>query len=527
MNLILAIQFLTFVFNLILGFFVLYKNPKSYAHWFFWMFAFGVAGWNLSLFMIISEAGLTTMWGWLAFSLAAFMPTGLVLFAAAFPRPDKKFMLETILVLSLGIFFVISPAIIPVSKNVHSVNRAYIAAEFAPFSLIYMVHHFGFFIWAFSKLISKYKKSQGTQRAQLKYIIAGSLSFFIPLIIFNIILPNAFGVFKYNNLGPLFTLPMVGLISYAILRHQLMDIKIVIERGLIYSLLTALTASFYLAAAQAISSFFSAPADIAALLSAGLALLVGLAGIPVIERWFHALELEKKVAERTAQIAELQEEQKQMMIDISHGLQTPLTVIKSEIGSLKKTSGRPDKLRVLEKSIDDVSKFIYDLLNLAKLESGVESFQKESVDLSELVKELAEYFGVLGRDKGISVSHGIQPNISIFGDKEKLRELVTNLASNAFKYMAPDREKKILINLSRINNCTNLIIEDTGVGIDEEHIPKIFQRFYRVGAAASNTNTKGAGLGLAIAKKIAECHGGEIKVESQLGKGTKFTVTFL
>jgi len=238
----------------------------------------------------------------------------------------------------------------------------------------------------------------------------------------------------------------------------------------------------------------------------------------------YSQSLERKVKERTQEIEELQQAQKQMMIDISHGLQTPLTTIKSELGFLKKQIPPNKKISVFEKSIDEVSVFIYDLLKLARLETGEEKFKKESMSFSRILREQVEYFEVVVQEHHIDLDSSIEDDIIIFGDKKKLEELTVNLVSNAIKYMKQKGKREIHIGLGSARNIAKLTIADNGIGISTKDLPHIFERFYRV-ENLNNTYTKGTGLGLAICKKIVERHEGTISVTSKLGKGTTFTIT--
>ena len=125
MKLILITQFITILLNVALGSLVLYKNHRSRTHWYFWIFTLGVAGLNLSLFMMFSGAGDPMLWGKLAFSLASLMPTGLSLFAASFPWPDKQFKLEKFLILATGVLFLILPLIIPMVRDDRVVDNGF------------------------------------------------------------------------------------------------------------------------------------------------------------------------------------------------------------------------------------------------------------------------------------------------------------------------------------------------------------------------------------------------------------------
>ena len=180
------------------------------------------------------------------------------------------------------------------------------------------------------------------------------------------------------------------------------------------------------------------------------------------------------------------------------------------------------RLSLVSTSLDKVSKFVYEILHLARLESSSNSIQKEPVDLSHLLQEQVEYFEVLAKEKGIQVIATITPHLVIDGNKVMLEELVINLVSNAVKYMSESGERRIYIGLSKNKGSIVMEVRDTGMGISDRDLRSIFRKFYRVEHPA----VKGTGLGLPICKKIVEKHKGSIHVESELGKGTTFTVVF-
>ncbi len=236
----------------------------------------------------------------------------------------------------------------------------------------------------------------------------------------------------------------------------------------------------------------------------------------------YSKELENRVAERTQEIVRLQEAQTHMMLDIAHKLQNPLTILKSEIEKLQKSASHPNELNFFEKTIDDTSAFIYDLLHLARLEVNADVY--ESINVSDHLTELSEYFGVMAEQRGIRFDTHIQPDIMFICDKEKLTELITNLVSNAMKYCAvPKRDPHVSLSLTADTAAIQLSVTDNGVGIPANELRYIFNRFYRT----KNTNAiQGNGLGLAICKKIVELHNGTIHAESVEGHGTTFLISF-
>gem|GEM_PF-1058465 len=232
----------------------------------------------------------------------------------------------------------------------------------------------------------------------------------------------------------------------------------------------------------------------------------------------YSKELEKKVAERTAKIKKLQENQSQAMIEIAHELQTPLAILKSKLDIL---SSDGLKTSQLEKSVDRISGFINNLLKLARMDFA--ETKMETANLSGLLSELAEEFSIIAAGNDISFESSIAPYIEIQGDKEKLVELVTNLVANALKYIANDR--RVFLALEKKGSFASLLIKDTGIGIPRKEMPNLFQKFYRCQQESPAENQKsGTGLGLAICKKIVDLHKGEIRIESEEGVGTKVEV---
>ena len=148
----------------------------------------------------------------------------------------------------------------------------------------------------------------------------------------------------------------------------------------------------------------------------------------------------------------------------------------------------------------------------------------ELFDLSILMDELVEYFQILAEAQGVRIISSIERDIHILGNRDQLSELVTNLVSNAFKYVSPSRVDKFLdITLRKSSPTVELIVKDNGIGIEKEYLIKIFDRFYRV-KTGEGKGVLGSGIGLSICKKIVEKHNGTIRASSEIGKETTVTV---
>jgi heavy metal sensor kinase len=217
--------------------------------------------------------------------------------------------------------------------------------------------------------------------------------------------------------------------------------------------------------------------------------------------------------------------QQQFTADASHELRSPLSVIQAE-STLALNKERPaneykHSLEVVSNESEHMAKVIDQLLTLARADSGKEPLSFEEIDLSELLAGVAANAEILCRDQGLEFRTELTDNILVSGDRAKLRELFLNLLDNAIRY-SPDG-RTISLTVRKLEERAVIAIADTGIGIPDEDIPHIFERFYRVDKARSRVES-GAGLGLAISKYIAEVHGGRIEVTSKLGKGSTFIV---
>ena len=218
--------------------------------------------------------------------------------------------------------------------------------------------------------------------------------------------------------------------------------------------------------------------------------------------------------------------QRQFTADASHELRTPLAIMQAEATlALSKERTEADYRKSLETISQEstyMSSVIGKLLFLARSDAGKEQLNFEDVDIKELLTGLSTNIEALAQDKGIKFSVDAQESLIVNGDKVKLRQLFINILENAVRYTPADGA--VSVSLVKKDENALATVSDTGIGIPPEHLPHIFERFYRVDKARSKADG-GVGLGLAIAQYIAESHKGTIEVESQVGKGTTFTVT--
>ncbi|HXX63856.1 MAG TPA: ATP-binding protein [Bacteroidota bacterium] len=217
---------------------------------------------------------------------------------------------------------------------------------------------------------------------------------------------------------------------------------------------------------------------------------------------------------------------RQFSADASHELRTPLTIVRGEIELALRTPKTPEAYRrILESTLEEIlrlTSIIDNLLTLAKADRGAYQADFSEVNLKALVEELYEDGTILAAEKGITVTLHSGPAIMLVADRVRLRQLFLNLIDNAIKYTPPGGT--VTLALERQDGLAVVRVSDSGIGIPEADQGRIFDRFYRVDKARSR-EMGGAGLGLSIAKWIAELHRGTISVESVQQKGSVFTVS--
>ena len=212
--------------------------------------------------------------------------------------------------------------------------------------------------------------------------------------------------------------------------------------------------------------------------------------------------------------------------NVSHELRTPLASIKgySETlldGGIEK-SRQSEFLRVIDRHATRMSRIIDDLLILSKLESHTMPIITTPVDIKELLASTRKGFEKQARDKGIRLTSGIPYGLpGVSGDRDRLEQVVANLLDNAIKYTPSGGE--VHISATAEGSTVRVDVKDTGIGIPEEDMPRIFERFYRVDKARSR-ELGGTGLGLAIVKHIVHGHNGRLHVESTPGVGSTFSI---
>lgn len=221
------------------------------------------------------------------------------------------------------------------------------------------------------------------------------------------------------------------------------------------------------------------------------------------------------------------EAERQFTSDVSHELRTPMSVIQAQCEyTLEEPRTREeyeDALQVVQRQSKKMSRLIDDMLRFSRMERNSDKYSLEPLNLSDLTDALCEDMALL-KHQNITLTWETAPDIFVNGNYELLSRLLSNLINNAYRYGKPDGTTQVRLEVLPSTEGTDeavLTVRDNGIGIEKEHLDKIFRKFYQ---ADSSRSGRGSGLGLAMVKEIAEFHGGTVSVSSAPGKGSTFTV---
>jgi len=224
----------------------------------------------------------------------------------------------------------------------------------------------------------------------------------------------------------------------------------------------------------------------------------------------------------TTEIARVERTRRDFIANVSHELRTPLTSLLGYTETLLDES--PDAkarefLEIMRRNAQRMSRLTEDLLTLARVESGEYKLEQSPVSTIELLKDAQVSFNELARAKGLAIEIASAPDVPVFADRDAIHQVFANLLDNALKYASG--ANKIEIGAVDRPGKVEFYVRDFGPGIPSEHLPRLFERFYRVDKARSR-EAGGTGLGLAIVKHIVLNHHGEAGVNSELGHGSVF-----
>ncbi len=233
-----------------------------------------------------------------------------------------------------------------------------------------------------------------------------------------------------------------------------------------------------------------------------------------------------KLNQDITKLKKLEHVRSEFLGNVSHELRTPIFAIQGMLETLlngaldDKEAGKDFAERALANT-QRLNALLGDLIEISRIESGEMKMSFRYFSLNEFLEQVIAEMNHSTKQKNISLILETQQELpEVYGDRERLKQVLVNLIDNAIKYNTPNG--KVVISYIHLENKVEVMVKDNGVGIAEEHLPRIFERFYRVDKERSREEG-GTGLGLAIVKHIIEAHGSKVEVQSEVGKGSTFS----
>jgi signal transduction histidine kinase len=225
----------------------------------------------------------------------------------------------------------------------------------------------------------------------------------------------------------------------------------------------------------------------------------------------------------SAELEQLEQSRRDLVANVSHELKTPIAAIRAHLENLLDGVEQPDPatLEVMLAQVERLGRLVDQLLDLSRLESGEVPLRIEELPLHPLVDDLISEIEVALPGRGVDVRNDVPSDLpTLSADRERLHQVLFNLIDNAVRFTPAGGS--VTVSARRRNGSVEVAVSDTGAGISPEHLPRLFERFYRADPARARGDG-GTGIGLAIARSVVEAHGGQIHAESEPGRGSVFT----
>ena len=225
----------------------------------------------------------------------------------------------------------------------------------------------------------------------------------------------------------------------------------------------------------------------------------------------------------STELESLERLRRDLVANVSHELKTPISALRAHLENLLDgvEQPNPETLEVMLSQSERLGRLVEQLLDLSRLESGELPLHREEISLAPLVHEVRSEIEVARAGAEVSIEEDVPEDLPpVFVDRERVHQVLFNLLDNAVRLTPPGGA--VMVSAHRHDGSVDVHVADTGPGIAPEHLPRLFERFYRVDPARS-AKDGGTGIGLAIARSVVEAHGGRIRAESEEGKGSVFT----
>jgi signal transduction histidine kinase len=532
MNIINTFIVLISFINLFLGYLILTKDYKEKQNIYLSFFIFSLTGWGVSIgAMAITH---DIIWPRLAFLFVSGAFILFILFLTEYLKSVltlNRTVLSTFLIFGVIVWVLsLTPFIIADVKTLpHSAGFFEgVALDYGSLFYFVIVYYLASFFYILFLMVAGHRNAPKKTKIQMRYFFVGTMLFAFFGLITNLILP-AFNIFTFNGVGPLFSTVLVAFISYAILKHGFLNVKVIGTELFIFFIW------FFILIRTIISD---TPQD--QVINGSLLLLTIVAGIFLIR----SVKIEVRQREEIEKLAKDLQIANTRLNKISmlktefvslatHQLRSPLTAIKGYVSMILEGSYGPvneqmkEPLKRVFNSTGTLTQVVQDFLDVSRIEQGSMKYDMKALSFKDLTEEVINEQSPNAKNIDIAFSFDFEKDDEsgarylVYGDRSKLKQVVSNLIDNALKYT---KRGFVKVRLSYTSNTVVLEVTDSGMGIDEKTLSALFQKFERADGA-DEVNVQGTGLGLYIAKQIIEAHGGTIRASSGgHGQGSTFSV---
>ncbi|MEK7131555.1 MAG: ATP-binding protein [Patescibacteria group bacterium] len=482
-----------------------------------------IAGWVLPIVFYRSHLfGEVILWARLLYVMASFTSTSFFLFTCVFPD-DKKIslwiqlglLIENILIALL----VFHPTLM--IRGVTIVDKGEDIILWGPLYAVYSSHISIFFLLGFVNLFKKMRRSAGAARSQILSILIGYFFAANLAMTTNLILPW-FGYFELNWLGQFFSTIVAVFTTYAILKHKLLDIKVIATEGFILILNFFLILQLILS--DSYKQFMINIFVVVAVLAVSYLLIRSVHN--EVKRREEITKLAQSLEEANIRLREVDKQKTEFISIASHQLRTPLSIFKGYIELIKDGGyGKVDKavvgvLNKMDINNEHLVKLVDEFLDITRIEQGRAKYEFTMVNICDLIDSAMNDLKIKAEQKKMKIKWACPKRIvNVYCDQEKIHHVIFNFIDNAVKYS----DKGIVkVMFDKEDNGVAVRVADQGIGFAKQDEVNFYQKFYR-GDNVKVVAVTGTGLGLYVCRKFIEAHNGRVWARSDgLGKGSEF-----
>jgi len=503
--------------NIILGVIVYYSNPKSATNKLLSFLALQIAIWSVVNYLSLNQATEQATLFWIRLDMIPGAPMGptMYLLVRSFPHEklnaSKKMLISLALLVVTTSIFAMSPymftEVIFEGDNIKAIP--------GPAILLFGLNFIGGLLLTFIITIKKYRKSSGLEKSQLKYLLFGLLVTFSLIAVTQFLFVIFLGRSDFILFGPLYSIILVGSISYAIVKHQFLDIRVIATEALTVVLSIVL-----------FSRIFSSGTTPERIVDIAIFVTVLIFGALLVRSVQREVEQRRQLQILNDKLEALDARKDEFINVAAHELRAPMTAIKGYISMIVEGDvGKvPKKVNEYLESVveanDRLIRLVNNMLNVSRIEEGRQVFNMGDVNLAKVTQTTFTEFEANAKENGLGFKLSIPEGIKdlVYVDTDRIHEVVANLISNAIKYTD---EGEINIKLTQPTpQSIKFEVADTGAGLSPEEQQKVFTKFYR---AESNVGkVMGTGLGLYISKLLVEQFNGKLGLSSEKEKGSTF-----